>query len=197
MIRFPCPQCGKAIKVPGEQAGQPVICPRCGEPSVAPASSAAGRDEAERPAPTEQSEQAQGPFRGMSGRLRWAVALVAAAGVVPLLLAFLSPLLPIPRDIAKVASDWAVPLVACSTVLLLAILYGHATSCPACGRWWSRAEVERGYMNREVFDKGGVPFGRSQARTTYQCEGCRHRWSVTDTEEYRVPVRDHPPRHRG
>jgi DNA-directed RNA polymerase subunit RPC12/RpoP len=197
MTRFPCPQCGKVLQVSGEQVGRPVTCPRCGEPSVAPAPAAAERDEAGRPPPTQQSEPARGLFRGMSSKVRWAVALVAGAGAVTLVLAALSPLLPAPRGVARAAADWAVPLAACSIVLLLAILYGHATGCPACGRWWSRAEVERGYLGREVFDKGGVSFGRSQSRTTYQCGGCGHRWSVTDTEEYREPARVRRQRHRG
>src|SRR5262245_19016464 len=106
MLRFPCPQCGKALKVPAEQAGQPVVCPRCGEPSAAGTPTAAERDEAGRP-PAWPSEQARGPFRSMSAPERWAVALVAGAGAVTLVLAALSPLLPAPRGVARAAADWA------------------------------------------------------------------------------------------
>jgi hypothetical protein len=133
----------------------------------------------------------------MSSRVRWAVVLVAVAGGGGLLLPALSPLLPLPRSVAASAKGWAVPLVACSVALLFAILYGHATGCPACGKWWSRAQVENSFVGRELFDKGGVPFGRSLFRTTYECGGCRHRWSVTSAEEHPESRRDLPPQHRG
>jgi DNA-directed RNA polymerase subunit RPC12/RpoP len=181
VIRFSCPQCGKVFKVPGEKAGRPVVCPRCGEPCVAPASAAAGRDEPERRSRSEESEQSRGLFRGMSSRVRGGVALAAGVGAGSLLL----------------AGDWAVPLAVCSAVVLLAILHGHATGCPACGQWWSRAEVEKGLVAREGFDEGGVPFERSRDRTTYQCAGCGHRWSVTDTQAYRGSGRGRPQRHGG
>jgi hypothetical protein len=129
----------------------------------------------------------------MSNRLRWAVALVAGAGAVSLLLAFLSPLLPV----AETAAYWAVPSAVFFTVLLLTLLHGHATGCPACGRWWSRAEIEERSLGREVFAKGGVPFERLLSQTTYHCCGCGHRWSVTKAEEYRDPASCRPQRHRG
>jgi DNA-directed RNA polymerase subunit RPC12/RpoP len=181
VLRFSCPQCGKAFKLPGEKAGRPVVCPRCGERSVAPASAAAGRDEPERRSPSEESEQPRGLFRGMSSRVRWGVALVAGTGTGGLLL----------------AGDWAVPLGVYSAVVFLAILHGHATGCPACGKWWSRAEVEKRLVAREGFDEGGVPCERLLDRTTYQCAGCGHRWSVTDTQEYWGSGRGRPQRHGG
>ncbi len=196
VIRFSCPQCGKKLKVPEERAGASVLCPRCGEMSVAPAAAAAGTGETVRQSPTQYPEQVPGLLRGMSSRERWAVILVAGAGVGGLLLPALSPLLPFPQVIAS-AAGWAVPLVVCSTVLLLAILYGHATGCPACGKWWSRAEVENGFVGRETFDRGDVSFSRSLFRTTYQCNACGHRWSVTNADEYPESPRDLPPRHRG
>jgi hypothetical protein len=132
----------------------------------------------------------------MSSRVRWAVVLVAGAGAGGLLLPALAPLLSLPRSVAASTTDWAVPLVACSIVLLFAILHGHATGCPACGKWWSRALVENSFVAQERFDRGGVPFGRSLFQTTYQCGGCGHRWSVTNAEEYPESHRDLPPRHR-
>lgn len=190
MIRFSCPQCGQRLKVPEEKAGGSILCPCCGVPSVAPAAAAAGRGEAVGLPPAQESESARGLFRGMSRRVRWAVVLVAGAGAGGLLLPALSPLLPLPRSVAAAAADWAVPLVACSVVLLLAILYGHATGCPACGRWWSRLEVENRLVGREQLDGGGVPSGGSLSRTTYRCQSCGHRWSVTDAEEYPETRRD-------
>jgi hypothetical protein len=97
--------------------------------------------------------------------------------------------------IAAVAAHWKVPLAACSTVLLLAILHGHATGCPACGRWWSREEVAREFVDREVSEQDGVPLGGSLARTTYACGNCGHRWAVADSDEYPEPVRNRPKRH--
>jgi hypothetical protein len=148
---------------------------------VAPASAAAGRDEPERRPPSEESEPSRGLFRGMSNRVRWAVALVVGAGVGSLLL----------------AGDWAVPLAVCSAFALLALLHGQATGCPACGRWWSRRQVAKGIVVREGYDEGGVPVDRSLDRTTYRCAGCGHKWSVTDTQEYRGPYRGRSQRHGG
>lgn len=190
MIRFSCPQCGKALKVPGEQAGSRVVCPRCEELCVAPAATA-GRDEGH------QFGQPRGLFRGMSVRVRWAVVLVAAVGISALLVAVLSPVLPVSRGTAEATVYWAVPLVVGSVVVLLVILHGHATGCPACERWWSREEVGRGFADREVFERGGVSFARSVSRTNYQCGACGHRWAVTDAEEYREPTRGGPQGHRG
>jgi DNA-directed RNA polymerase subunit RPC12/RpoP len=184
MIRVSCPQCGKAFKASGEEAGRPVVCPRCGELSVAPAS-AAGRDEPARRPPLKESQPSRawfrGLFRGMSTRVRWAVALTA--GVVAGSLLF--------------AGDWGVPLAVCSAVVLLAILHGHATGCPACGKWWSRAQLDRRLVAREGFDEAGVPFERSLEQTTYQCASCGHRWSVTDADEEGGPCRARPQRHGG
>jgi hypothetical protein len=117
----------------------------------------------------------------MSGRVRWGVGLLAGAGAASLLL----------------AGDWAVPLAVCSAFALLAILHGHATGCPACGKWWSRAEIEKRLVAREEFDEAGTPVERSLDRTTYQCSGCGHRWSVTDTQEYRGAWRGRPQGHGG
>jgi hypothetical protein len=115
----------------------------------------------------------------MSSRERWCVVLVAGAGASCLLL----------------PADWAVPLALCSAIVLLAILHGHATGCPACGKWWSKAEVEKRLVAQAGFDEGGIPVEKPLDRTTYQCSGCGYRWSVTDTLESRGPFwgRPQPP----
>jgi len=190
VIRFCCP-CGEPIQVPVEQAGKPVVCPLCGARLFAPpASTDAERDEAAQP-----SGRAREPSRGMSRRVRWAVALVAGAAAVSLLLASLSRFLPVPPGVAE-AADWAMPLAAFFIVLLLAFLHGHATGCPACGQWWSRAEVVGRSVGRKVFVSEGVPLGKLP-RTTYQCGGCGHRWSVMDREEFRESARNRSQRPRG
>jgi hypothetical protein len=117
----------------------------------------------------------------MSGRVRWAVAGVVAAGVGSLLL----------------AAAWAVPLLACSAFALLAILHGHATGCPACGKWWARVVVKKDLVSRTALDDQGVPYERSVDRTSYRCAGCGHRWSVTDSEEYAESGRGRPQPHGG
>jgi hypothetical protein len=191
VIRFSCPQCGKILKVPEENAGRAMVCPRCQEPSVAPA--AEGRTPpAERPGQhiARDIEQTQGLISGMSWRVRGAVILVASVGVLGLLLSVLPPLWSVHGGDAQATAPGAAILVPCSVVFLLIILYGQGTSCPSCQGWWVRTRVETEFLEREVFDKGGVPFGRSMYRTTYQCASCRHRWSVTHTEEYRETVRN-------
>jgi hypothetical protein len=117
----------------------------------------------------------------MSGRVRWAVAGVAAAGVGSLLL----------------AAAWAVPLLAGSAFALLAILHGHATGCPACGKWWARVVVKKDLVSCAALDEEGVPYERSVDRTSYRCAGCGHRWSVTDSEGYAESGRDRPQPHGG
>jgi hypothetical protein len=105
----------------------------------------------------------------MNRRVRCAVAGVVGVGAGSLLL----------------AADWSVPLATCTAFVLVAILHGQGTSCPACGRWWSRVQVKKGLVAREVFDAKGVPSEKSVDQTTYRCSGCRYNWSVTDTEAYR------------
>jgi hypothetical protein len=117
----------------------------------------------------------------MSGRVRVAVVLTAGVGVGSLLL----------------AGDWAVPLAACSAVVLLAILHGHATGCPACGKWWSMAQVEKRLVRQAGDDEAGVPFERSVEQASYRCASCGHRWLVTDTEEEGGFWRARPQRHGG
>jgi DNA-directed RNA polymerase subunit RPC12/RpoP len=189
VIRLCCSQCGfESLQVSGEQAGKPVVCPSCGARSFfAPPASTAAENEAAQP-----SGRAREPLRGMSRRVRWAVVLVAGAGAVSLL-ASLSRFLPVPPGVDE-AADWATPLASFFVVLLLACLSGHATGCPACGRWWSRAEVVgRSVGQKGVFVNGGVPL-ETFAWTTYQCGGCGHRWSVMDREEFREPAREPPAR---
>jgi hypothetical protein len=133
----------------------------------------------------------------MSVRVRCAVALVAGAGVASLALALLSPFLPLSGGTAEAVADWGMPLAGVCAVLLLGLLYGHATGCPACGRWWSRSEVVGRLVGREGSAKGGLPFAAALSRTTYQCGGCGHRWSVENASVVREPARDRPPRHGG
>ena len=189
MIHFPCPQCGKMLKVTEESGGKPIPCRRCGElcvAPVAPAPAASGGDERQVRSRAVDADRPRGLFTGMSRRERWAVALVVGAGAIGLLLGVL--------PVAAVA-QWKVPLAVCSAVLLLAILHGHATGCPACGRWWSRGEVAREFVARELSEQDGGPLGKSLCRTTYACENCGHRWVVADTDEYPEPVRNRPKRH--
>lgn len=126
----------------------------------------------------------------MSPRVRFLVAVVAGVGILSLLLAVVGPLVPPLTSIADRARHAAVPLVPASAIAVLAILYGHGTSCPLCGRWWARKETQTEFVDREVFEKEGVPFARSTYRTSYHCESCRHSWSVYSTEESRASVRD-------
>jgi hypothetical protein len=192
VIRFRCPQCGQMLKVGVDKAGRPVVCPRCEERSVAPAGAAApataAGDEGQSRTPAGSSrpeaahlDPARGLFSGMSRGVRCAVALVAGVGALSLLLPVLSPLLPLRGAPAEAMASWAMVLVPCSVVVLLAMLYGQATGCPSCGKWWARTKVESGFVDPEAFDQGGVPLRRSLYRTTYQCNFCRRRWSVQES----------------
>jgi DNA-directed RNA polymerase subunit RPC12/RpoP len=196
MIRFPCPLCGKMLKVTEDKAGKPVVCPRCDERCVVPAESSTPVDEGSaEPARRFQAadlDEAPGLFWSMPGGLRWAVISVAAAGVLGLLLAVLSPLL----FGGGATSHLALVTALCSFVLLCVILHGHGTGCPGCRKWWSRTRVSTEFVDREVFDKGGVPFARSVYKTTYACTDCGRRWSVTDTEEFKATDPTNPQRAR-
>ena len=204
MIRFHCPLCDKTLKAPDEKAGATVVCPRCNERSVVLAEfSATGP--AGRPPETEASgragtrrhgDQALSLFSGMGPGARWAVGLAACVGVLSLLLAIVVPCVPALAEGTDAAKLGAMILVPSSAVVLLAVLYGHGTSCPSCGQWWARRVVEKEFVDREVFDKGGVPFARSTYRTTYECTSCRHRWSAASTDEYKEFIRQDRPRRR-
>jgi hypothetical protein len=127
-------------------------------------------------------------FQRMSRRVRWAVGVVTAVGALSLLLHVVGGL-------PEAQAPWALPVAACACVVLLAILHGQATGCPACGRWWARAEIEKALVDRRGLGEEGPPFGQSVSRATYECGGCGHRWSVLDGEEKREPAQGRPQRH--
>jgi hypothetical protein len=209
MIRFRCRHCSRTLKTAEANAGASIVCPRCKERSAVPAAAA---DDAFEPRtdPEEASRRAEGPewavapHRGqassllsrMSPRSRWAVALVAGAGVLSLVLAVVAPLLPSLAHLAESATSVAMLLVPSSAILVLILLHAQGTSCPACGRWWARTKVETEFVDREVIDKDGVPFARSTYRTLFECSRCRHRWSVAFTDEYKEFIRERPNRQR-
>jgi DNA-directed RNA polymerase subunit M/transcription elongation factor TFIIS len=206
VIRFGCPQCGKMLKVVEEKAGSPVICPRCEERCVAPtrvaASATVSRAEGRSGMPEgssrqgiRHSEEARGLLSRMSLRGRCAVTLVAGVGTLSLLLPVLSLLLPFRGSIVN-ATPWAMVLVPCSLILLLGILYGEGTACPSCEKWWARTKVETEFVDRQVFDKQGIPFWKSVPQTFYGCSSCGHQWSVMETGEYQTIIRDRRQRHR-
>jgi hypothetical protein len=120
--------------------------------------------------------------------MQCAVVLLAGIAAFALLLPLLSPLLPSRESDSGTTATWGVILAPCSVVILLVILYGELTSCPRCRKWWVRRRGEWEFVDREVFDKNGVPFAKSLYRTNYQCDACRHRWSVMQAEEYRAPT---------
>jgi hypothetical protein len=91
--------------------------------------------------------------------------------------------------LVAVAPGGAMVLIPCFVVVLLLVLHGYATSCPSCGKWWARSEVESEFVNREVFHKESTPYARATYRTNYECKSCRHRWSATRTEEYKEFIR--------
>jgi hypothetical protein len=128
---------------------------------------------------------------------RWeraAVAAVAGLGVLGLLLPVVASLLPGGGALAAGATPWAMVLVPASLILLLVMLHGRATGCPACGRWWARTKKGSEFVGREVFDKGGVSFARATYRTTFACGSCGHRWSADSSDEHKDFVRDKRPR---
>jgi hypothetical protein len=117
--------------------------------------------------------------------MQWSLALLAGIGTFTLLL----PLFLAYESFSRTVEPWVVVLAPCSMLILLLILYGHGTACPRCRKWWARTKVESEFVDREVFDKGGVSFAKSLYRTTYQCAACRHRWSAMQADEYREPAR--------
>jgi phage FluMu protein Com len=205
MIRFRCSHCDKTLKVPEGKAGATVVCPRCQGLSMAAAGTSASTPEGRPHEPKawggavahRHGDEAVSLFSGMRQGVRWAVALVAGVGVLSLLLAVLAPVVPALAAVGDAATYWAPPLALSSAVVLLVILYGHGTGCPACGKWWARSEVETQFVDRERFYKGGVLFARSTYRTNYACNSCRYTWAVTRTDEHKEFIRDRPKRRLG
>jgi hypothetical protein len=113
------------------------------------------------------------------------VGLLAGVAATSLVLAVVASWHPGLALLADRATCAAVLLVPASLVVLFVVLHGHATSCPACGKWWARRKTETEFVNREVFDRGGVPFARATYRTGYECSSCRHRWATTFSDEYK------------
>jgi hypothetical protein len=139
MIRFPCPLCGKPLKVPDEKAGARVVCPQCEEPSKVPSDLALDRSQQ-----VHFSASSTGPtrslFLGRSVWLRGAVALAGGVGIVSLVLAVGAPLPGVSQDFADTARSDALVVVPASLVVFLVLMHALVTSCPACGKWWARAE---------------------------------------------------------
>jgi hypothetical protein len=125
------------------------------------------------------------------------VSLVAGVAAFTLVLPLLSPLLPFRESLPKTTAHWAVVLAPCSVVILLILLYGQGTTCPHCRKWWALTKLESEFVDRKVFDKGGVPYAKSLYRTTYQCAACRRRWFVLQADEYRESTRRCEKLHRG
>jgi hypothetical protein len=166
------------LKVPDNKAGNPVLCPRCHEPSLAPAESVPFREQARPPEPTPQSRPR------MSFWLRAGIVMVAALGLISLGLALLTPLLPLSADTVAATRAHARFLVPACLVLVLVLVYADATSCPACGKWWARMEGDTTSLRREVLEQGRVRRMRATREMTYICKYCRHTWSATYTDEY-------------
>jgi hypothetical protein len=205
MIRFRCPQCEKPLKVPEEKAGVTSHCPRCHGRYTVPAPPAAGppKHDGGSPEAEESGNHATSPrhevwalFVGMRPWEGAAVAVVAGTCLLGLLLPFVASLLPGGGSFAGRATPWAMLLVPGSLILLLVMLYGRASGCPSCGRWWARTKDRTEFVGREVFDRGGVSFARATYRTTFACGSCGHRWSADSTDEYKDFVRAKRPRRR-
>ena len=202
MIRFHCPLCDKTLKAPEQKAGATVLCPRCMERSVIPltADGSDGRAAESgawgRSAAHAHGGEAPPVFPAMTRGGRWIVGVAAGAVILSLLLAIAAPFLPGLAAAADAARSAAMILTPLCVLAVLAVLYGAATGCPSCHRWWTRRWVEKEFVDREVFEKDGAPFARSTYRTTYECTACRRRWSATSTDEYKEFVRHDRPRHR-
>jgi hypothetical protein len=174
--------------VPEKKVGATVLCPQCARLCLVPDEAPGSDDErrAEQPGVSpashcRQGEEAPSLFSGMGWGTLLALGLVAAVVLLALLLAVVGP-----DAVAGTAQYAMVPLVPACAIVALTILYGHGTSCPSCRKWWARGEVSKEFLARESFEKGGVPYSRSSYRTTYGCESCGHRWSVTGIEEIKT-----------
>jgi hypothetical protein len=187
------------LKVVEEKAGKVVVCLRCEERVVAPArASPLARATGDVGSSRQEAQLSAGPpglFAGMSRGTRCAVAVLVGIGTFNLLLPLLSPRLLSGASVPGTTAPWAVVLALCSLVLVLVILHGQATACPRCRKWWARTKVVSEFVDREVFDKDGVPFAKSVYRITYQCAVCQHPWSVMQADEYREPNQRWQKRH--
>jgi uncharacterized protein YlaI len=196
-------QCDKGLKVPEGKAGSTVLCPRCQERLVVPSEVPASLSEEptdsqghtpelegqDQPPPSSFWDQAAELFAGMSPGLRLVEVLVAGLGLITLLLAVLALFVPL-GGFAEAVISSAMFLVPLFIVIFLVILYGHATSCPLCGRWWARSKYATEFVGREVFDRKGASFARSTYKTTYLCNSCKHKWSADYSEEFKESMSD-------
>jgi hypothetical protein len=174
MIRFRCPLCNKTLKASEGQAGETTICPQCGEPSVIPAASESG--EGSRSAVDAQRDQKRSRVGGRNRGFWVLVAVVVGMGLVSAVL-------------VAVAPGGAMVLIPCFIVVLLILLHAYGTSCPSCGQWWARCQLDTEFVERAVFHKNDTRYARATYQTNYECRSCKHRWSVARTEEYRDFIR--------
>jgi DNA-directed RNA polymerase subunit RPC12/RpoP len=178
MTRLSCPSCGKALKLRKESPGGQVECPRCGELIAVPAA---------KPAPPAGAEEEPGAFSRLSQRGVAAVASLGALGLLGLVLAVWRP--DLPGDLGPLPATWGLVLAVCSFSLCAAVVWGQATRCPSCEKWWSRSRVGAEFVDKEVYEREDGTHARSLFRATYVCAACHHRWSVIEAEESRAPTR--------
>ncbi len=77
-------------------------------------------------------------------------------------------------------------------LILFVLLYGRATACRECGRWWARVESGTECLGRAEFEKDGVSWVRAKRRTDYSCKHCHSVWSEAYTDEYPGTVGQRP-----
>ncbi len=200
MLRFPCPNCHRSIQVAETRPGKHVVCPHCDETSRVPAklgpalagprgSSLVARSFTAAPqalgeAPTGVRSQVAAFCLGMPGWLRFAVVLTAGVIIFSLLRALITPLFAVSEETLAAARRDALLLIACGLIFLLVLAYGHATSCPSCGKWLARVEKGTEYLGREFLDEQMGRRVRATRQLVCRCRYCQHTWGTTLTVEY-------------
>lgn len=210
MIRFPCPNCQKTLKVPETKAGATATCPSCKERCRVPSELADDPDAAESepepvksPKPSNRQNSAdakpheQPPSRwaAMSTLVRLILIFFAGGGIICLLLAIFAPFLPVQAATAASIRHYCTLLFFAGLIGSIVTLHGYGMSCPSCHMWWMQEKIDTKEVDRENFDNAeGVPFKRITYQTNFQCKRCRHRWHTTYSDEMKRSTKRRPKR---
>jgi len=207
-IRFPCPHCGIYLRAPVEHVGRSISCSACQERATVPPEDELtagdfGRAIASQPPPPVVSlpvrvgRRVKQFFSSMSTSTRLILLGCVGLGLGCLVLMYYVGMGP---EGSAAPLRHSLMIAACLSVIAsLATLYGHATCCPACRRWYAKRDdgselVDSGIYYRET-DEAADRGDRSAVLKVltyhhkHRCSHCGHQWTTTSTDRYEGTVR--------
>src|SRR5262249_14784751 len=134
-------------------------------------------------------------FRSMSTPVRLTLLSVVGLGLACLLLAVTGA--GRTEETASALLHGFVIATCMSLFVGLAILYGHATRCPSCRRWYAKKDHGNELIDSAIYDRDGA-VDSSERRPVFKvltyhhkhhCSYCGHQWVTTFIDRFASTVR--------